>query len=160
MTLLTIAEQQEIKPIAEHNKKEFAQLAQEVEISDLQDLISREFYQEIIRNPQKYKELLNGGSYTYCGNTYTFRGLKAVMAYLIYARYIRQSYIKDTYSGMVQHTQNDFQRVSAGELQNQELRYKAVAGGLWDDCLQYIREKGYPYFNQNNSGRKFKIGAL
>ena len=159
MALWTIAEQQLIKPIDKNNQALFPSLQVEVEMNDLQLYLGKEFYQELLRNTNDYKTLLNGGSYEYSGVNYTFKGLKYVCAYLLYARYVRQSYIQDTFSGMVQHTGDGFQRLSSAELQNQEQRYKEIAGTLWDECLHYLRTLNLPYFPLQDK-KTYRIQAL
>ena len=138
MALWTLAEQQLYKPIDQNNLTKFNQLQNEVEINDIVKYLGYEFYQELKRNPSNYATLLNGGTYTYSGYTYTFEGFKKVCCYLLYARYVRQSYIQDTFSGFMVHTADNMQKISAGELANQEARYKEIAGTLWDECYRYL----------------------
>ena len=40
---------------------------------------------------------MNGGTYLCDGVSYEFAGLKTMFCYLLYARYVRDSYIQDTY---------------------------------------------------------------
>lgn len=159
MALWTIADQQQIKPIDKNNQSKFGQLQNEVEAMDVVQYLGFEFYQELKRNTADYTTLLNGGTYTLNGKTYSFVGLKSVFAYLLYARYVRQSYINDTFSGLVQHTGENFQRLSSSELANQEARYKEIAGQMWDECYRYICTLSLPFFPYQESKSK-KIDAL
>ena len=128
MAFWDIAEQQNIKPLdITSANKIFPQLQREVESNDLQSYLGFEFYQELKRNTSNYSTLLNGGEYTVSGVTYTFSGLKYVCAYLLYARYVKQSYVKDTFSGFVKHTGDGFQSISAGEIKNQAQEYEQVS---------------------------------
>jgi hypothetical protein len=142
MPLLTLTEQQEIRPIDKNNTGKFAQLLQEVEANDVEKYLGFEMTQDLKRRPEYYKTFLNGGEYQLDGVAYSFQGFKAVIAYLLYARYVRSSYIQDTFSGMMQHTMADAQRLSAGELANQENRYQEIAGTLWQGCQHYMRSVG------------------
>lgn len=155
----TLDEQQMIRPISTNNYDKFSYLQKEVEDNDLQLYLGFEFYQELLRNTENYATLLNGGVYYQGGVAYRFAGLKSVCAYLLYARYIRQSYLQDTFSGFVQHTGNDFQRVSAEELRNQEARNKEIAGTYWDECLRYLYTLNIDYFPQKST-RKNRISCL
>jgi hypothetical protein len=148
MAFWTIKEQQEIRPIDNNSLNKFAQLQNEVESTDLVKYLGFEFYQELVRNPSNYTTLLNGGNYTLNNYTYSFKGLKYVCAYLLYARYIRSSYIQDTPSGMIQHVGESFQRISSAELANQENRYKEVAGVEWDACYRYLSTLNLLWFPQ------------
>lgn len=159
MALWTLDEQQMIRPIESNNIPKFELLQKEVEQNDLQLYLGFEFYHELQRNTANYSILLNGGTYYQSGVPYRFAGLKNVCAYLLYARYIRQSYLQDTFSGFVAHTGNDFQRVSSEELRNQEARYKEIAGTYWDECLRYLYTLNLDCFPQK-SKRKSKISTL
>lgn len=138
MALWTQQEQQMIRPINDNNYQRFEMLQQEVEINDLPKYLGFEFYQELMRNTANYATLLVGGTYTYEGYTYRFEGLKYVCAYLLYARYVRESSFNDTFSGIVRHSTQDVQPISFGELKNLEDRYKTIAGAAWDNCKKYL----------------------
>ena len=160
MALWTLEQQQAIKPIDQNSFDKFEQLQREVEACDIEQYLGMEFYQEIKRNPDDYEKLFYGGDYEYSGYIYSFNGLVFVCAYLLYARYIRQSYIVDTYSGFVQHTGNDFKQISSGELKNLEARYKEVAGAEWDRCLHYLSSIGQTRFFPSKEKKQFKLGHL
>jgi hypothetical protein len=159
MALWNFDEQQMIRAIESNNESKFELLQSEVENNDLQLYLGFEFYQELIRNTANYAKLLNGDYYTCNGVQYKFAGLKSVCAYLLYARYVRQSYLQDTFSGFVSHTGNDFQRVSGSELANQEARYKEIAGTYWDECVRYLHTLDLSYFPQKST-RKNKISCI
>jgi hypothetical protein len=159
MALWNFDEQQMIRAIDSNNESKFELLQSEVENNDLQLYLGFEFYQELIRNTVNYSYLLNGGTYYQNGVAYRFSGLKSVCAYLLYARYVRQSYLQDTFSGFVAHTGNDFQRVSGSELANQEARYKEIAGTYWDECVRYLHTLDLSYFPQKST-RKNKISCI
>lgn len=146
MALWTLAEQQQFKPIDQNNIGRFAQLQNEVEINDIVKYLGFEFYQELKRNPSTYATFLNGGSYDYAGYSYTFEGFKKCCAYLLYARYVRSSYIQDTFSGFMMHTADNMQKISAGELANQEARNMEIAGTIWDQCFRYLQTLSLPWF--------------
>jgi len=157
--LWTVQEQQRIKAIDQNSLSKFEQLQNEVEINDLQKYLGTEFYQELKRNTAAYSVLLNGGTYTYNDVSYSFGGLKYVCSYLLFAKYVRQSYITDTFSGFVAHTGEGFQRLSSAELANQEAMYKEIAGTYWDECLAYLRTLNLTYF-PTTERRQFKIDSL
>ena len=160
MAFWDIAEQQNIKPLdVTAANKVFPQLQREVEANDLQSYLGFEFYHELKRNTSNYTTLLNGGEYEVGGVTYTFSGLKYVCAYLLYARYVKQSYVKDTFSGFVKHTGEGFQSISAGEIKNQAAEYEQVAGSYWEECKHYLDTLSLPYFPENKS-KTLKFDSL
>jgi len=148
MALWTLAEQQAIKPLNKNNTSLFTQLQKEVEANDLVKYLGFEFYQDMLRTPATYTTLLSGGTYTVNGVSYTFAGLKQVCAYLLYARYVEQSYIQDTFSGFVEHTGTTFQRISAAEMKNRASAFREIAGTLWDECKNYLYTLSLYYFPQ------------
>lgn len=154
-----INEQRMIKPISSNNEHKFLSLQEEVEFNDLQELIGTEFYQELIRNIGNYSLLLNGGNYTYNGYSYKFRGLKVVCAYLLYAVYVRQSYIEYTFSGLVSSNGDGYQRLSSAELRNQEARHRETAGVAWEECVKYLQTLNLSFFPQKKS-TSFKFDML
>ena len=161
MALWTIAEQQKFRPLENNSINKFNQLQIEVEMNDIQLYLGFEFYQELKRNLADYALLVNGGSYELNGYTYEFDGLKKMCAFLLYARYVRTSYITDTFSGMTTHTGEGFSRISSAELANQENMYKQIAGTIWDGCYRYLTTLTLPYFPfATDRKRTFKIDSL
>lgn len=155
MGLWTLADQQRIKPIEGNSiSNKFEQLRNEVELNDIQKYLGFEFYQELKRNPSAYVNLLSGGTFVENGYTYQFNGLKYVCAYLLYARYIRESAIVDTFSGFVNHSTEGMQKISNGELQNLENRYREIAGTMWDECLRYLCTLNLSWFPQKTQTTK------
>lgn len=157
MALWTLVDQQKIKPIDAKNEGRFRQLQREVELNDLQQYLGYEFYQELLRNTDNYTVLLNSGTFTESGVLYHFDGLKTVFAYLLYARYVAVSDIVDTYSGMVRHSGQDFQRIGQNEIKNLQTDYRNVAGAAWEECRRYLCSINNPYFIQN---KRKKIDVL
>jgi len=145
----TLAEQQAIKPLDNNNLKLFPQLQLEVEANDIVKYLGFEFYQELKRTPTDYTLLLSGGTYTWQTLEYSFNGLKYVFAFLLFARYIRQSYIQDTFSGFVVHTQENAQRLSAVEIANQESRMLEIAATEWDACTKYLQTLNIQWFRKS-----------
>ena len=158
MALWTLADQQRIKPLDKNNTGVFEQLQREVEATDVVRYVGSYFYQELRRNPTAYATLMAGGTYTASdGYEYAFDGLKYVLCYLLYARYIRSSFAKDTPSGFVTHTGEGFQRISSAEIKNMVNQCLADAGQLWDDCKGYLTMQNLIYFPQKTYN---KIGWL
>ena len=132
-------DQQRLRPIDENNEHLFEQIQKEVESHDLVKLMGFEMYAELKRNINDYTVLISGGAYTYNDLEYTFNGLEYVCAFLFYARYIRQSQVKDTFTGFVTHTADGMQPLSNNEILNLENRYKEIAATEWESCLHYLK---------------------
>lgn len=86
--LITRTEIQQYKQISKSIfDDKLNELILDTQFNDLQPLIGERLFNEILNNPTSYTDLLNGGTYEYGGITYQNYGLKAVLAYYIYARY-------------------------------------------------------------------------
>lgn len=148
MALLTYNQQQAIKPISANNEKKYSPLEWEVENSTLAKLIGLPLLQNIQDNPTSAENILilDGDSYV-CGN-YTLRhkGLRYVLAYLIFARYVGESMINDTFTGMVQKTRPDSEILSNGALRRQQQVFEEIAMQEFQNIKNYLIEKGNPYF--------------
>ena len=127
MALLTIQQQQAIKPISPNwasyikfigGKTNFEQLEIEVEEKEFKILLGLAFSQDIQNNPSTTDNLilLDGGTYTNLNNDLIyFKGLRYILAYMIYSSYIIESGISDTFTGMVKKNREEAESLSLGE---------------------------------------------
>ena len=149
-------EQQEIKKISPNVIAAiFDKLAEETQNVDLKNLLGIEFFNDIVANPTNYTDLLEGGTYEYNDITYTFSGLKYVLAYYFYARYLNNAGDYDTFSGIVQHNYDDAQRVGFGAIKSKINEAKEIAANYWDECKHFmsVNSGDYPYFYANHTKR-------
>ena len=152
MTILwTYLEQQAIRPISNNNiSRKFNGLAEITMIKDLKPLLGYDMFQDLIQNPTSTANaaLLAGGTFTYNGVTYTFDGLKYVLANFFFANYIVDN-LEDTFTGFVTKSNEDSQPASQGDKKN--LRDLAVETAMqyWEDCKKYIEANSslFPYYD-------------
>ena len=149
--LITYTDQQTIKPISPNfPEQRFKQMVYEVQVNDLQKLLGFDFYQDIIQNPATTwnAALLNGGTYTYNSVTYIYSGLKYVLAYFLYAQYIKHSSTKDTFGGFVHKQFEDSREINKGEQSNIHNDFRKIAFKYWDECVCFIKanSENFPYF--------------
>ena len=81
--LWTSAEQQTIRPISANNlTRRFDRLAELTQVKDLKPLLGYDMFQDLIQKSATTAnaKLLTGGTFTYNGVSYTFDGLKYVLA--------------------------------------------------------------------------------
>lgn len=138
--LLTFAEQQIIKEVSKNNQKKFEQIMKEVEELELDKLLGTTFYQDISNNPNNYQELLSGCSFE-DSNGYTIyqKGLKYVLAYLNYAKYIQEAHIQDTFTGIVQKTRPDSEQISSGGIKNLVQNNREIAFNYFEKIRLYLQ---------------------
>jgi hypothetical protein len=158
--LITYEQQQTIKPVSLNNKTRYEQLKTEVQDFELSALFGNVFYQEIKDNydsstDDKWKKLVEGATFTTsCGKTLTHVGLRGVLAYLIFAQYVTESYINDTFTGMVQKVRNDSEPISQGAIKNQRQHFRDIAFNYFDVVKKYLCENYTEFDNWNISIEK------
>jgi len=136
----------------------------DAQILDLQPLLGERLYNKIVNAPADYLELLNGGTYEYDGLSYTNYGLKMVLSYYAYARYIMFGSAIDTPFSIVEKLNDNSRPVEATQKKSIYILNKESAAQLWDNIKNYLVRTNNPDFNHCNrptrpGGMKFiKIG--
>jgi hypothetical protein len=106
--LLTLAQLQSYKSITANidQAKHLEPYIQEAEEFDLRPFLGDELYTLVVADHDAspslatYGDLFNGSTYTYGGRTYKHEGLKAVLAYFTYARYLANANNHSTRAGI------------------------------------------------------------
>ena len=117
MAIIDYDFQQTIKPISPNNKARYSQFEFESEENELRDILGIELLQDLQANPDTPNNvvLLDGGTFINCfGNSVNFKGVKFILAYIVYNRYLLESYVNDTYTGFVQKTRTDATQLNTG----------------------------------------------
>lgn len=158
--LLTYSQQQAIKKISENNQAKYDQLASEVEETELRSLLGVALLQDLQTNPAASANvtLLNGGEYENClGQTITFKGLRYVLAYLNYSRYIGQSFINDTYTGFTRKNHPDAESISEGTIKRLQGENRTIAMSEWELIHEFLRlnSNDYPLWLYYKSKKPF-----
>lgn len=119
---------------------DFNRFIREAQMFDLKGLVSEAFFQDLTSETpiRDYTLLLEGGSYTFEGKKYEFAGLKAVLAYFAYARYIFVGHQVDTPMGIKVKENQDGETISQTERRDVRTMYKQQADMLWEDCKRYL----------------------
>jgi len=143
MSLLTILQQQAIKTISPNWAKtvkqltgttNYDQLAEEVERKQLRKLLGITLYQDVSKNPATPQNvvLLDGGDYEDCnGNTIYFEGLRYVLAYMNYSQYIGESFVSDSFAGMVKKDRQESTALNANERRELKSDAQELALSEW-----------------------------
>ena len=161
MALLTLIQQQAIKIISQNwanaskvtgGKTNYDQLAEEVENKELRNLLGVALFQDVQTNPTKAENvvLLNGGSYEDENqNTITFKGLRYVLAYFNWSKYVAESFVSDTFTGMVKKQRNDSESLSSGDIKRLQVDAREIALQEWELIRNFLNENesDYPLWN-------------
>lgn len=137
--LISISDFAEIRNISTNvndatRLKQFIKEAQEL---DIKPVFGEEMYYDLMKNSSqtKYSELLAGKDYTYNNYNYSFIGLKTIIVYYAWARFIENDNIKSTPTGFVTKT-NEF---------SDPIPYKSIA-----QQADQARSAAYAYIQDMN----------
>ncbi|WP_129714670.1 DUF6712 family protein [Pedobacter sp. SYP-B3415] len=169
--LITTADIREIRPIAQAiddiNKVEpFIAEAQQVE---LKDLLGVEFFYAVLASPDSYQTLLSGGTYnTSQGHAIAFNGLKTVLAYFSYARFLMNDNMKHTNAGFVNKVNQFSQPASQSQITAKYQDARSMAFSHWSDVILYLdtNRQQYPLWRSgcttktNNIRSTARISAV
>ena len=135
-------------------EEDFNRFIREAQMFDLKGLVCESFFQDLISETpvRDYTLLLEGGSYTFEGKKYEFAGLKAVLAYFAYARYVFVGHQVDTPMGIKVKENQDGEAVSQIERRDVRTMYKQQADSLWQDCERYLERNAtlFPEYRCNS----------
>jgi len=143
MALLTITEQQTIKPIVQNwankvqvagGKTNFEIIVSEIEESTIADLLGWPLLQDIQSAPTSTENalILNGSTFTDANNNIVmFKGLKHIIAYLVHYRYVNITTVSETATGLVSKQSDESNKASSGEKNeyrnySKEIAYKQI----------------------------------
>jgi len=151
--LLNYSEQQTIKPISQNNEARYAQIALEVEEFEVKKILGVRFLQSIQAAPtsEYNSKLLNGDTLEDGSN---HKGLKYVIAYLNYSRYVGESYIKDTFTGFRKQTTEQSEYLSEGEIKRLQNLSREIALTEFDLIKEWLNENTANFEFWNSSSEK------
>jgi len=168
MALLTVAQQQAIKPISPNwaiaikmtgGVNNFTQLQAEVEEKELKQLLSPAFLYDIQQNltEEKYITLLDGSEFTTeSGNKLYFSGLRYILAYFNWSKYVAESHFADTFGGMVQKNRAESTALSSGDIKRTQTDAREIALQDFEIMKIYLDENTdiYPLWESCKKKRK------
>ena len=149
--LITIDDIANIKPITANNKNKAGQIILEVQDLWFSKLLGAEFYDYIRSTSDDLSDLMEGCSFSDCsGNTRYQTGLKKVLVYLFWSRYVYDINVTDTPTGMVSKTRTDSEQLSMGYLNNLSSNYETMAMNYFEIVREYIMQNKsqYPLFKE------------
>jgi hypothetical protein len=155
MSLLTYSQQQAIKPISENNQDKFAQLEKEVENKELTKLLGVDFLQDIQNDPESYDDILDEHEFINVrGNSIIHKGLRYVIAYMVFSKYIGESMVEDTFSGFVIKQRQDAQTIQEGTIRRLQEDNRQLALMAWQTIKEFINKNSDDYPNWTSSYKK------
>ncbi|MBE99311.1 hypothetical protein [Flavobacterium coralii] len=124
---------------ATRNDAKLNEMILDAQMLDVQPLLGEKLYNLIMNAPEDYTEIMDGGSYVYQGVTYNNYGLKMVIAYYAYARYIMFGGFTDTPHSFVEKLNDSTSRPV--DYSNKKTVYqlnRENAAKIWDSVSNYL----------------------
>ena len=118
----------------------------DAQILDLQPIIGENLYNKLLASPQDHEELLEGGIYEADGIGYTNYGLKMVLAYFAYARYMMFSSVTDTPYSVVEKLNPDSRPVDTVAKKTIYSLNRDAAFTIWENVKRYLVRTRHPDF--------------
>lgn len=168
MQLITISDIQPYKAISINldTDDKLDPFILEAQQFDLKKLMGDAFYLDFINDFSaspalaKYADLFNGSEFIYAGINYKHEGIKPVLCYLAYARYVLNSNVNATAYGTVRKKTEESEQVDDKTVQR--LSNQAYAGALayWEDVKRFIYVKQYPLWYYGYGEKKTRTNRV
>lgn len=168
--LITISQIRSYKALSVNvnQEKKITPAILEAQQFDLKKLMGDAFYLEFVNDFNQspslpiYSDLYNGSEFTHCGKTIRHEGIKTVLAYLTYARYVLNSNVESTAFGTVRKKTEDSEQVDEKTITR--LHNQAYAGAMeyWEDVVKFLDVQNYTLWNECRDKKVFKgrIGGV
>lgn len=118
---------------------------------DIRPILGAEMFYDLLKNSadDNYTALLDGLDYTYADVNYSFVGLKTIIAYYTYARFIPHDNVRSTPSGMMGKTNEFSERISKSEIDRIVNQNQSAAYAYIEDMICFLDRKvsDYPKWN-------------
>lgn len=139
--------------------EEFDPYIVEAEEIDIKVILGNALFTDLVNNltssDPDYAFLLAGGTYTEGGYTYEMKGLKYVLQYYAWSRYLDNPYIH-TVSGLTSHSDEFGTKPDANELKKIADNVRSSAWNFMRDVTDYLNRKatGFPLWSCDSQGNK------
>ena len=149
--ILSFKHQQAVKPCSVNSIEEWTQFRNEVVRSELRRLLGPVMAAKITDTPEDFTALLEGDTLEYCGSEINHAGLRFVLAYMVYARYVTEQHLKDTFTGIVKKNRSEAESAGEGELRRLERGALQIANDEFALVDMYLCQNAgtYPDYKKN-----------
>ncbi len=145
-------------------------VVEEAQMFDIKPVLGDALFYDMMENltVAKYVNLLNGEAYTPTGATspIRFSGLKIVLKYYAYARYLVLDGTKSTNSGHVRKILENSERISGTQITQMVAQARSGAKVYEDEMVKYLNNYSttYPLWGcdtvRKNKGWGFRMRAV
>lgn len=166
--LITLQDIRELKSISLNLKseKELEPHIMEAQNFDLRPFLGDTFYLALVEDLnaspslQEFADLWNGSTYQYGGETFIQEGLKAMLIYNSYARYLPHSNVQTTATGLVHKVNQYSERVEDKTVSRLVVQARSSAQTIQDRVKCFLdRNNGdYPLWKFKGKKGKYTSG--
>lgn len=110
----------------------------DAQMLDVAPLLGEKLFNKIMASPSDYTTLMSGGTYVKDGVTYTNYGLKIVIVYFAYARYVMLGSAIDTPYSMVEKLNENSRPVDTTSKKSIYTINRDAAFQLWENVRNYL----------------------
>lgn len=118
----------------------------ECEMLYIKPVLGEQLYHSLLADEKdenkQFVQLLNGGAYNYNGNVYSFAGLKATIAYYVFAKNVMVGDFIPTRFGVVMKESDYSSHISSAERSACYNDTLEVANAYLQDCIDYCKRTG------------------
>jgi hypothetical protein len=129
------------------NDDKLNEMILDAQMLDVQTLLGENLYNKIMASPSGYSDLMEGGIYQYNGMDYTNYGLKMVICYFTYARYMMFGSAIDTPYSVVEKLNDNSRPVDTSAKKSIYSLNRDAAFQIWENVKNYLVRTNNPDFN-------------
>lgn len=133
------------------NDDKLNEMILDAQLLDLQPLLGERLFNELTDKPDEHIELLNGGIYEHNGISYTNYGLKMVLAYFAYARYVMFGSVTDTPFSVVEKLNSDSRPLDVTAKKTMYQLNREAALQVWTNVNNYLIRTKYEGFKKSSN---------
>jgi hypothetical protein len=120
------------------NDAKLNEMILDAQLLDLQPLLGENLFNKILALPEDYTELLDGCVYEKDGISYTNYGVKMVLAYFTYARYLMFGSVTDTPYSVVEKLNSESRPAEASSKKSIYQNNRDAANKLWQSVHNWL----------------------
>lgn len=133
------------------NDDKLNEMILDAQLLDLAPLLGEKLFTAITASPENYDLLLNGGIYEHDGVSYSCYGLKMVLSYFTYARYVMFSSIISAPISIVEKLNPDSKPVEPHSKKSIYGINRDSAFKIWQNVENYLLRSQDVLFTRNTS---------
>lgn len=135
------------------NDDKLNEMILDAQLLDLAPLLGEKLFAAVIESPENYDILLNGGIYDYDGVSYSCYGLKMMLSYFTYSRYVMFSSLISTPVSVVEKLNQDSKPVDVDVRKSVYSVNRDSALKIWQNIENYLVRSEEVLFPKATCGR-------